>query len=98
MDALVLKNLRKVYKNGVEALKGIDLVVREGDFFALLGPNGAGKTTAIGIISSLIRSRAARRACSATTSSATAGGEILHRRRAARDQSQHVRAKTFDSS
>ena len=55
MDALVLKNLRKVYRNGVEALKGIDLVVREGDFFALLGPNGAGKTTAIGIITSLIR-------------------------------------------
>ncbi len=55
MDALVLKTLRKVYKNGVEALKGIDLVVREGDFFALLGPNGAGKTTAIGIITSLIR-------------------------------------------
>jgi ABC-2 type transport system ATP-binding protein len=55
MDALVLKNLRKVYRNGVEALKGIDLIVREGDFFALLGPNGAGKTTAIGIITSLIR-------------------------------------------
>jgi len=55
MDALVLKNLRKVYKNGIEALKGIDLVVREGDFFALLGPNGAGKTTAIGIVTSLIR-------------------------------------------
>jgi ABC-2 type transport system ATP-binding protein len=55
MDALVLKNLRKVYGNGVEALKGIDLIVREGDFFALLGPNGAGKTTAIGIITSLIR-------------------------------------------
>jgi len=42
-------------KENVEALKGIDLVVREGDFFALLGPNGAGKTTAIGIITSLIR-------------------------------------------
>jgi ABC-2 type transport system ATP-binding protein len=55
MDALVLNGLRKVYRNGVEALKGIDLVVREGDFFALLGPNGAGKTTAIGIITSLIR-------------------------------------------
>jgi ABC-2 type transport system ATP-binding protein len=55
MDALVIKNLRKVYRNGVEALKGIDLIVREGDFFALLGPNGAGKTTAIGIITSLIR-------------------------------------------
>jgi ABC-2 type transport system ATP-binding protein len=55
MDALVIKDLRKVYRNGVEALKGIDLTVREGDFFALLGPNGAGKTTAIGIATSLIR-------------------------------------------
>jgi ABC-2 type transport system ATP-binding protein len=55
MDALVIKDLRKVYRNGVEALKGIDLTVREGDFFALLGPNGAGKTTAIGIITSLVR-------------------------------------------
>jgi ABC-2 type transport system ATP-binding protein len=55
MDALVIKGLRKVYANGVEALKGIDLTVREGDFFALLGPNGAGKTTAIGIITSLVR-------------------------------------------
>jgi ABC-2 type transport system ATP-binding protein len=55
MDALVIKDLRKVYSNGVEALKGIDLSVREGDFFALLGPNGAGKTTAIGIITSLVR-------------------------------------------
>ena len=55
MDALVIKDLRKVYRNGVEALKGIDLTVREGDFFALLGPNGAGKTTVIGIATSLIR-------------------------------------------
>ena len=55
MDALVIKDLRKVYGNGVEALKGIDLTVREGDFFALLGPNGAGKTTTIGIITTLIR-------------------------------------------
>src|SRR6188508_3272512 len=54
MDALVIKDLRKVYSNGVEALKGIDLTVREGDFFALLGPNGAGKTTAIGIVTSLV--------------------------------------------
>jgi ABC-2 type transport system ATP-binding protein len=54
MDALVIEQLRKVYPNGVEALKGIDLTVREGDFFALLGPNGAGKTTAIGIITSLV--------------------------------------------
>jgi ABC-2 type transport system ATP-binding protein len=55
MDAVVLEDLRKVYANGVAALKGIDLTVREGDFFALLGPNGAGKTTAIGIITSLVR-------------------------------------------
>ena len=55
MNALVLKDLRKVYPNGVPALKGIDLSVREGDFFALLGPNGAGKTTAIGIVTSLVK-------------------------------------------
>jgi ABC-2 type transport system ATP-binding protein len=55
MDALVIKDLHKVYRSGVEALKGIDLTVREGDFFALLGPNGAGKTTAIGIVTSLIK-------------------------------------------
>ena len=46
--------MRKTYANGLEALKGIDLTVEEGDFFALLGPNGAGKTTAIGIITSLV--------------------------------------------
>jgi ABC-2 type transport system ATP-binding protein len=54
MFALEIKKLSKRYANGVEALKGIDLEVREGDFFALLGPNGAGKTTAIGIITSLV--------------------------------------------
>lgn len=54
MKALSLCNLRKTYSNGFEALKGIDLTVEEGDFFALLGPNGAGKSTAIGIISSLV--------------------------------------------
>jgi ABC-2 type transport system ATP-binding protein len=54
MQALSLRKLTKTYKNGVQALKGIDLAVEEGDFFALLGPNGAGKTTAIGIISSLV--------------------------------------------
>jgi len=54
MKALSLSNLRKVYKNGMEALKGIDLDVEEGDFFALLGPNGAGKSTTIGIIASLV--------------------------------------------
>jgi ABC-2 type transport system ATP-binding protein len=54
MHALSLKNLSKTYHNGNVALKGIDLVVEDGDFYALLGPNGAGKTTAIGIISSLV--------------------------------------------
>ena len=53
-SALVLRNLTKTYKNGVQALKGIDLDVAEGEFFALLGPNGAGKTTAIGIVTSLV--------------------------------------------
>ena len=54
MNALSIKNLTKTYANGNRALKGIDLAVEEGDFYALLGPNGAGKTTAIGIISSLV--------------------------------------------
>jgi ABC-2 type transport system ATP-binding protein len=54
MQALVLRQLTKTYKNGINALKGIDLEVAEGDFFALLGPNGAGKTTAIGIVTSLV--------------------------------------------
>jgi ABC-2 type transport system ATP-binding protein len=54
MQALSLRQLCKTYKNGVHALKGIDLDVEEGDFFALLGPNGAGKSTAIGIVSSLV--------------------------------------------
>jgi ABC-2 type transport system ATP-binding protein len=54
MPALLIENLRKTYRNGFEALKGIDLTVEQGDFFALLGPNGAGKSTAIGIICSLV--------------------------------------------
>jgi ABC-2 type transport system ATP-binding protein len=54
MPALEISQLRKTYGNGFEALKGIDLTVEKGDFFALLGPNGAGKSTIIGIISSLI--------------------------------------------
>ncbi len=52
--ALDISNLSKTYANGAEALKGIDLQVEAGDFFALLGPNGAGKSTAIGIICSLV--------------------------------------------
>jgi len=54
MQALEVQDLRKTYKNGVEALKGVSLQVSEGDFFALLGPNGAGKSTLIGIVSSLV--------------------------------------------
>ena len=53
--ALSLRNLRKVYNEKFEALKGISLDVMPGDFFAVLGPNGAGKSTTIGIISSLVR-------------------------------------------
>ena len=54
MNALSLNSLCKTYSNGFEALRGIDLTVSEGDFFALLGPNGAGKSTAIGIVTSLV--------------------------------------------
>ncbi len=54
MKALEINELRKVYRGGFEALKGINLTVDEGDFYALLGPNGAGKSTTIGIISSLV--------------------------------------------
>jgi ABC-2 type transport system ATP-binding protein len=54
MQALSVRGLTKTYRNGVQALKGIDLDVEEGDFFALLGPNGAGKTTLIGIVTSLV--------------------------------------------
>jgi ABC-2 type transport system ATP-binding protein len=54
MLALSTRALTKVYKNGVQALRGVDLDVEQGDFFALLGPNGAGKTTLIGIITSLV--------------------------------------------
>ena len=58
MKALSLRQLSKTYRNGVQALKGIDLDVEQGDFFALLVPNGAGKTTAIGIIASLVNKTA----------------------------------------
>ena len=53
-NALEINNLKKVYGSGIEALRGIDLSVKEGDFYALLGPNGAGKSTTIGIITSLV--------------------------------------------
>jgi ABC-2 type transport system ATP-binding protein len=58
MHALSIRGLTKTYKNGVQALKGVDLDVDQGDFFALLGPNGAGKTTLIGILTSLVNKSA----------------------------------------
>ncbi|MFT5112820.1 MAG: ABC-2 type transport system ATP-binding protein [Parasphingorhabdus sp.] len=58
--ALSISNLQKTYSNGFSALKGIDLEVTDGDFFALLGPNGAGKSTAIGIICSLVNKSAGK--------------------------------------
>ena len=60
MKALAIENLQKTYANGNLALKGIDLAVEAGDFYALLGPNGAGKTTAIGIITSLVNKTGGR--------------------------------------
>ena len=54
-EALTVRDLSKTYSNGFQALKGINLTVAEGEFYALLGPNGAGKSTTIGIISSLTK-------------------------------------------
>ena len=58
LPALKISGLTKTYKGGFQALKGIDLTVKQGDFFALLGPNGAGKSTTIGIITSLVNKTA----------------------------------------
>ncbi|MFT5635872.1 MAG: ABC-2 type transport system ATP-binding protein [Cognaticolwellia sp.] len=60
LSALKISGLKKTYKGGFEALKGIDLTVKQGDFFALLGPNGAGKSTTIGIITSLVNKSAGK--------------------------------------
>ncbi|MFW3613960.1 ABC transporter ATP-binding protein [Billgrantia antri] len=56
--ALSIRGLTKVYGNGFHALKGIDLDVEQGDFFALLGPNGAGKSTTLGVVCSLVQKTA----------------------------------------
>lgn len=58
MLALSIKNLEKTYDGGVNALKGVNLDIEQGNFFALLGPNGAGKSTAIGVLCNLIRKTA----------------------------------------
>ena len=55
VPALMVEGLAKVYGNGFEALKGVNLTVQQGDFFALLGPNGAGKSTTLGILSGLVQ-------------------------------------------
>ncbi len=59
-SAISIQGLRKTYNNGFEALKGIDLTIEQGDFFALLGPNGAGKSTTIGILCSLVNKSAGK--------------------------------------
>lgn len=58
--AIEISDLKKRYEGGFEALKGIDLKVKKGDFFALLGPNGAGKSTTIGILCSLVNKTSGR--------------------------------------
>ncbi|SFT54589.1 ABC transporter ATP-binding protein [Halomonas saccharevitans] len=58
--ALSIRGLTKVYGNGFEALKGIDLDVAQGDFYALLGPNGAGKSTTLGVVCSLVQKTAGK--------------------------------------
>lgn len=56
--ALDIRGLRKTFPGGLDALKGIDMQVEAGDFFALLGPNGAGKSTTLGVLASLVRKTA----------------------------------------
>ncbi len=58
--ALIIRDLKKTYDGGIEALKGINLEVEQGDFFGLLGPNGAGKSTTLSIITSLVQKTAGK--------------------------------------
>ena len=92
MQALSVRGLTKTYKNGVQALKGIDLDVEQGDFFALLGPNGAGKSTLIGIITSLVNKTAGKVSVFGHDIDTDLAGQGLHRHRATGIQFQHVRA------
>ena len=99
MNALSVRGLTKTYRNGVQALKGIDLEVEQGDFFALLGPNGAGKTTLIGIITSLVNKTAGEaRVFGHDIDRELGGRQVLHRRGAAGNQLQHVRVAATPSS
>ena len=53
-NQITIKDLSKVYENGFEALKKINLDIKKGEIIALLGPNGAGKTTLISIICGIV--------------------------------------------
>ena len=97
MQALSIRGLTKTYANGVQALRGIDLDVQEGDFFALLGPNGAGKTTTIGIIMSLVeKSGGSVSVFGHDIDRELDQREVLHRPRAAGNQLQPVREGVHD--
>ncbi|MDU9393711.1 ABC transporter ATP-binding protein [Pseudomonas sp. zfem002] len=86
-SALSIRQLTKTYGNGFQALKGIDLDVAEGDFFALLGPNGAGKSTTIGILSTLVNK---------TSGSVSVFGHDLDRQPAALKRSIGVVPQEFN--
>src|SRR5437868_10760451 len=92
-DILSIRGLRKSYATGVEALKSVDLDIREGEIFALLGPNGAGKTTLINIVCGIV---------TATTGQVTADGhDIVRDYKAARTKiglvPQELTTDTFET-